>query len=234
MKLDGTTIFSVSILLLSTTLFASGNPGGIGLRGETINSARPVSISGGSVGGTGVFSTFLTEEESLSIPIYKTSFGVTVMSLGDFERNSEYPANVLHSQDTIEGSFLLIERDGEFAFLLDQRLMMRFNNQPIFTFLGKVPRTMDAAVCDSSCVDDILIGSWDGFISGGSGGAAIGAGVGGGAGFYVAGPAGAGAGAAMGGAGGAVVGGVIGAGVGGVKGAQSCEKEKEAAGCQAE
>jgi len=177
---------------------------------------------------------FLTEREKASIPSVELSFGVTAMLGTDFQNHSEKPATIVANGSIYGGLVSIIERNGQHAFIVDDLTLARLKTFPAIMFaagLGE-PEKVEAPVCDSSCADDVMFGMWDGFISGGSGGAAIGAGLGGGAGFYVAGPPGAAAGAAVGGAAGAVVGGAVGTAVGGVKAGIACGEKKEEAGCQ--
>ncbi|RZA11084.1 MAG: hypothetical protein EOP10_33660, partial [Proteobacteria bacterium] len=121
--------------------------------------------------------TLLTEKEKSLIPHIDLSFGVTAMLASDFEENAQLPATIVFNETLKSGgSMSIIERNGEYAIIVDFLTMFRLKNVSIVTFFeGNKPAVTESpSVCSSSCIDDMIFGAWDGFLSGGGGGAAIG------------------------------------------------------------
>jgi hypothetical protein len=163
---------------------------------------------------------FLTPSEEAAISHRQTSDNNAVLiNYDDFVALSETPATILGHGELGGNPFLLVERNGQLAYLTTLSVVEQ-------VYIQKGGRETLQIYCSSSCMDDAFGKGLSGALDGGGKGATVGGAIGAAGGFYVAGPPGAAAGAALGAGAGAVVGGAIGGTAGAIDGYNTCQKDK--------
>jgi hypothetical protein len=163
---------------------------------------------------------FLTAKEEETIAHRQTADGNAVLiNYDDFALLSETPAIILGHGELSGNPFLLVERNGQLAYLTTLSVVEE-------VYIQKGGRETLQIYCSSSCMDDAFGKGLSGALDGGGKGATVGGAIGAAGGFYVAGPPGAAAGAALGAGAGAVVGGAIGGTAGAIDGYNTCQKDK--------